>query len=47
VLVIVEGTEASVVLPRMTQLDPGLGDEVNDIYFGFDFINGGHSVNEL
>ena len=42
--VVVEGTEARVILPRVAQFDARLGDEVNDVYFGFDFVNGGHGL---
>ena len=42
--VIVERAEPRVVLPRVAQFDSRLRDEVNDVYFGFDFINGGHGV---
>ena len=37
-----ERTEARVVLARVTQFDTGLGDEVYDIYLGFDFVYCGH-----
>jgi hypothetical protein len=39
-LVIVEGTEACIVLARVAQFDTSLRHEVNNIYFSFDFING-------
>ncbi len=38
VLVIVEGAKACVVLPRVAQFYASLGDEVDDINSGFDFI---------
>ena len=44
VLVIVEGTKARVVLPRMAQFHPGLGNEVDNINADFDLINGGHGL---
>ena len=40
--VIVERTEARIVPARMAQFHTGLGHEVDDIYFGFDLIKGGH-----
>jgi hypothetical protein len=44
VLVIVERTEAGIVLACVTQFYTGLGDEVDDIDFGFDLIKGGHNM---
>jgi len=44
VLVIVEGTETGIVLPRVAQFYTRLGNEVNDIDPGFNFINGGHEL---
>jgi hypothetical protein len=41
-LVVVERTEARIVLPGMAQFDTSLGDEVYDVDAGFDLINGGH-----
>ena len=38
-----EGAEPGVVPPGMTQFDTGLGDEVDDVYLGFDLIDGGHA----
>jgi hypothetical protein len=40
VLVLVEGTKARVVPSGVAQFYTGLGDEVHDVYFGFDFIYG-------
>jgi len=40
--VIVEWTEASIVLARMAQFDTSLGNKVDNIYLGFDLIKGGH-----
>ncbi len=41
--VVVEGAESRIVAPRLAQLHPRLGDEVNDIDFGFDLVGGGHA----
>src|SRR3989304_7489587 len=41
-LIIMEWTKPRVVPARVAQFDTGLGNEVYDIYPGFDFINGGH-----
>ena len=38
VFIIMKRTEPGVVLARMTQFYPGLSNEVDDIYFGFDLI---------
>jgi hypothetical protein len=42
--VFVERTKSRVVFTGMAQFDTGLGDQVNDINFAFDFICGGHTA---
>lgn len=46
-LVIVERTKTGHVPTGFAQFDPRLGNEVDDVYLGFDLIDGGHKVNEL
>src|SRR5688500_17867585 len=41
--VVMKRTKTRVVLAGMAQLDTGFRDKVCDIYFRFDFVNGGHA----
>ena len=43
VLVIVERTKTGHISTGFTQFHPRLRNQVNDVYFGFDLINGGHA----